>query len=81
MSRFGGKLHVDSSEQGVIESHAMVMLGEEVTTLFLSNQFLVNLYAKIAYMSIFCFVAKFETDLSALQGHKKCLRHIYISHN
>ena len=28
--RFGGKLHVDSSEEGVVTSHAMVMIGEEV---------------------------------------------------
>merc|ERR1719500_2565257 len=28
--RFGGRLHVDSSEEGVVTSHAMVMIGEEV---------------------------------------------------
>ena len=33
MSRFGGKLHVDSSEEGVVTSHAMVMIGEEVRIL------------------------------------------------
>ena len=31
LTRFGGKLHVDSSEEGVITSHAMVMIGEEVS--------------------------------------------------
>ena len=30
LSRFGGRLHVDSSEEGVVTSHAMVMIGEEV---------------------------------------------------
>ena len=30
LSRFGGKLHVDSSEEGVVTSHAMVMIGEKV---------------------------------------------------
>ena len=32
--RFGGTLHVDSSTEGVLASHAMVMKGEEVFFIF-----------------------------------------------
>ena len=32
--RFGGTLHVDSSTDGVLASHAMVMKGEEVFFIF-----------------------------------------------
>ena len=32
--RFGGALHVDSSTEGVLASHAMVMKGEEVFFIF-----------------------------------------------
>ena len=47
-SRFGGKLHIDSTPEGVIASHAMVMKGEEVFISFQSFdcQFLV--YARVS---------------------------------
>ena len=48
LSRFGGKLHVDSSPEGVIVSHAMVMKGEEVSISFQSFHCQFLLYARVS---------------------------------
>ena len=59
--RFGGTLHVDSSTDGVLASHAMVMKGEEVFFIFaleISSLFpnvLLRPNIFFAKLSSFCF--------------------------
>ena len=59
--RFGGTLHVDSSTDGVLASHAMVMKGEEVFSIFaldISSLFpnvLLRPNIFVAKLSSFCF--------------------------